>query len=166
LETVRGRRNQGRRVLILEEAIFARVGGGGGAWAGGIERGEAWVGQVPAVALEQARRTSRRVLIMRVGVSLDTVLVRYVVEPERFSDRQLSSSVRSTDLFHGLSAVSASPAVRCQGESSRLCPFRAVTLPGGTSYPLEPGFLIVGVATSRTSRTSRRVWIALIPSIV
>jgi hypothetical protein len=60
-------------------------------------------------------------------------------QKESFSDRQLSSSVRSTDLFHGLSAVSASPAVRCQGESSRLCPFRAVV-------PLEPGFLIVGAA--------------------
>jgi hypothetical protein len=83
----------------------------------GIERGEGWSGQVPAVATEQARRTSRRVLIMRIGVSLDTVLVRYVVEPERFSDRQLSSSVRSTDLFHGLSAVIRSPAGSGRGES-------------------------------------------------
>jgi hypothetical protein len=76
----------------------------------GIERGEGWSGQVPAVATEQARRAAR------VGVSLDTVLVRYVVEPERFSDRQLSSSVRSTDLFHGLSAVIRSPAGSGRGE--------------------------------------------------
>jgi hypothetical protein len=77
----------------------------------GIERGEGWSGQVPAVATEQARRAAR------VGVSLDTVLVRYVVEPERFSDRQLSSSVRSTDLFHGLSAVIRSPAGSGRGGS-------------------------------------------------
>jgi hypothetical protein len=39
----------------------------------GVEHGEAWVGQVPAVALEQARRAAR------IGVSVDTVLRRYVV---------------------------------------------------------------------------------------
>jgi hypothetical protein len=39
----------------------------------GIERGEEGAGQVPAVALEQARRAAR------LGVSLDTVLRRYVV---------------------------------------------------------------------------------------
>ncbi len=38
-----------------------------------IERGEGWVGQVPVVALAQARRA------VGVGVSLDTVLRRYVV---------------------------------------------------------------------------------------
>ncbi len=38
-----------------------------------IERGEEWPGQIPVVALEQARRAAR------VGVSLGTVLRRYVV---------------------------------------------------------------------------------------
>ena len=38
----------------------------------GIERGEEWVGPVPVVAVVQARRAAR------VGVSLDTVLRRYV----------------------------------------------------------------------------------------
>jgi hypothetical protein len=60
---------------------------------------------------------------MRVGVGLDTVLVRYVVEPERFSDCQLSSSVRSTDLFHGLSAVTRGlggiPSSRAEGSHQR-----------------------------------------------
>jgi hypothetical protein len=87
----------------LEQAIFARVGGDAFDRAveardaeyvaglraavaaaveyalGGIERGERGAGPVPAVA------TSRRVLITqarlaaRVGVSLDTVLRRYVL---------------------------------------------------------------------------------------
>jgi PucR C-terminal helix-turn-helix domain len=39
----------------------------------GIERGEGWAGAIPALAVEQARRAAR------VGVSLDTVLRRYVV---------------------------------------------------------------------------------------
>jgi PucR C-terminal helix-turn-helix domain/GGDEF-like domain len=39
----------------------------------GIERGEGWSGPVPVVACEQARRAAR------VGVSLETVLRRYVV---------------------------------------------------------------------------------------
>ena len=39
----------------------------------GIERGEEWAGPIPLVASEQARRAAR------VGVSLDTVLRRYVV---------------------------------------------------------------------------------------
>jgi PucR-like helix-turn-helix protein/diguanylate cyclase with GGDEF domain len=39
----------------------------------GIEHGEDWTGPIPAVALEQAGRAAR------VGVSLDTVLRRYVV---------------------------------------------------------------------------------------
>jgi hypothetical protein len=38
-------------------------------------------------------------------------------QKESFSDRQLSSSVRSTDLFHGLSAVIRSPAGSGRGES-------------------------------------------------
>lgn len=39
----------------------------------GVEHGEAWVGPIPAVALEQARRAAR------IGVSVETVLRRYVV---------------------------------------------------------------------------------------
>lgn len=39
----------------------------------GIEHGEGWAGPIPALALEQARRAAR------MGVSLDTVLRRYVV---------------------------------------------------------------------------------------
>jgi hypothetical protein len=39
----------------------------------GIERGEEWEGPIPAAAVEQARRAART------GVSLDTVLRRYVV---------------------------------------------------------------------------------------
>jgi PucR C-terminal helix-turn-helix domain/GGDEF-like domain len=39
----------------------------------GIERGEEWAGLIPAAAVEQARRAARA------GVSLDTVLRRYVV---------------------------------------------------------------------------------------
>jgi hypothetical protein len=39
----------------------------------GIARGEEWVGPIPLVAVEQARRAARA------GVSLDTVLRRYVV---------------------------------------------------------------------------------------
>jgi predicted transcriptional regulator len=39
----------------------------------GIERGEEWAGPIPTMASEQARRAAR------IGVSLDTVLRRYVV---------------------------------------------------------------------------------------
>ena len=39
----------------------------------GMERGEEWVGPIPAAAVEQVRRAART------GVSLDTVLRRYVV---------------------------------------------------------------------------------------
>jgi hypothetical protein len=39
----------------------------------GVEHGEAWAGPIPAVAAEQARRAARS------GVSLDTVLRRYLV---------------------------------------------------------------------------------------
>jgi hypothetical protein len=87
-------RLRARRVELVE-AIFARVRAG--ALAGsdddaeyvaglraavmaaveyvleGIERGEEWCGPVPVVALEQARRAARS------GVSLDTVLRRYLV---------------------------------------------------------------------------------------
>jgi hypothetical protein len=80
----------------LVEAIFRRVQAGAFAGAGdgdaeyvaglraavvaaveyvleGIERGEGWVGPIPVVASEQARRAAR------MGVSLDTVLRRYLV---------------------------------------------------------------------------------------
>src|SRR5580693_8973128 len=39
----------------------------------GMERGEQWAGPIPAAAIEQVRRAART------GVSLDTVLRRYVV---------------------------------------------------------------------------------------
>jgi PucR-like helix-turn-helix protein len=84
------------RLGEIEEAIFARVRGDAFGLVGardaeyvaglraavvaalgyalaGIERGDEEVGQVPVVAVEQARRAAR------VGVSLDTVLRRYVV---------------------------------------------------------------------------------------
>jgi DNA-binding Lrp family transcriptional regulator len=80
----------------IEEVIFARVSGGAFAGSGdedaeyvaglraavvaalkygleGIERGEEWVGPIPLVVSEQARRAARS------GVGLDTVLRRYVV---------------------------------------------------------------------------------------
>jgi DNA-binding Lrp family transcriptional regulator len=90
VERLRARREE------IEEVIFARVSGGAFAGSGdedaeyvaglraavmaalkygleGIERGEEWVGQVPPVVSEQARRAARS------GVGLDTVLRRYVV---------------------------------------------------------------------------------------
>jgi hypothetical protein len=88
-------RLRARRGELLE-AIFVRVQAGALAAAGemdaeyiaglraavaaaveysleGIEQGEEWVGPIPAAALEQVRRAART------GVSLDTVLRRYVV---------------------------------------------------------------------------------------
>src|SRR5271167_2023643 len=90
---VRGLRARRREI---EVAIFARVSDGAFDHAGdgdaeyvqglraavaaaveyglqGIERGDDWAGPVPVVAVEQARRAAR------VGVSLDTVLRRYVL---------------------------------------------------------------------------------------
>jgi hypothetical protein len=89
------RRLRARREELVGE-IFARVSGDafGSAGAGdaeyvaglratvaatveyalqGIERGEEWAGPTPALASEQARRAARA------GVSLDTVLRRYVL---------------------------------------------------------------------------------------
>jgi hypothetical protein len=89
------RRLRARRSELVE-AIFARVSGGAFGAVGamdaeyvaglrgavvaavehgleGIERGEGWVGAIPVAVGEQARRA------VRVGVSLETVLRRYVV---------------------------------------------------------------------------------------
>jgi hypothetical protein len=54
----------------------------------GVEHGEAWVGQVPAVALEQARRAAR------IGVSVDTVLRRYVVGHTLLGDLMMEEADR------------------------------------------------------------------------
>jgi hypothetical protein len=53
----------------LRDAVAAAVEYG----LEGIERGEEWAGPIPAAVSEQARRAAR------IGVSLDTVLRRYVV---------------------------------------------------------------------------------------
>jgi PucR C-terminal helix-turn-helix domain/GGDEF-like domain len=53
----------------LREAVVVAVGHG----LDGIERGEGWVGAIPIGVSEQARRAART------GVSLETVLRRYVV---------------------------------------------------------------------------------------
>src|ERR1700683_5148783 len=53
--------------------VGAAVGAGVEYGGGGIEQGGERIGPVPPVALEQARRAAR------VGVSLDTVLRRYVM---------------------------------------------------------------------------------------
>ena len=55
------------------EGLHAAVGAAVEYALQGIEHGEGWTGEIPVVAVEQARRAAR------VGVSLDTVLRRYVV---------------------------------------------------------------------------------------
>jgi hypothetical protein len=85
-------------------------------------------------------------------------------QKESSSDRQLSSSVRSTDLLRGppspppatlaaerldlrrVSITLISCGLIVQGSRKGGARNRADTLPGGTSYPLQPGFLIVGAA--------------------
>jgi hypothetical protein len=96
----------------LVEAIFVRVRAGALAGSGdegaeyvaglraavvaaveyvleGIERGEGWAGPIPAVASEQARRAART------GVSLDTVLRRYLVGHTLFEQFVMEEADRS-----------------------------------------------------------------------
>ena len=55
----------------------------------GIERGEGWVGPIPAVAAEQARRAAR------IGVPLETVLRRYLVGHTLFEQFVMDEAERS-----------------------------------------------------------------------
>jgi AcrR family transcriptional regulator len=55
----------------------------------GIERGEGWIGPIPAVASEQARRAAR------VGVPLETVLRRYLVGHTLFEQFVMDEAERS-----------------------------------------------------------------------
>jgi len=55
----------------------------------GIERGEGWVGPIPAVASEQARRAAR------IGVPLETVLRRYLVGHTLFEQFVMDEAERS-----------------------------------------------------------------------
>jgi len=96
----------------LVQAIFTRIRAGGLAGSGdddaeyiaglratvvaaveyvleGIERGEGWIGPIPAVASEQARRAAR------VGVPLETVLRRYLVGHTLFEQFVMDEAERS-----------------------------------------------------------------------
>ena len=106
VERLRARRDE------LVEAIFARVRVGALASSGdddaeyvaglratvdaaveyvleGIERGEGWVGPIPVVASEQARRAARA------GVPLETVLRRYLVGHTLFEQFVMDEAERS-----------------------------------------------------------------------
>jgi AcrR family transcriptional regulator len=70
----------------------------------GIELGEEGVGQVPTVALEQARRAAR------VGVGLDTVLRRYVVGLAILEDSMMREAEQEEDWVPRIGSRGLGPA--------------------------------------------------------
>ena len=77
----------------------------------GIERGQGGVGPIPAVALQQARRAAR------VGVSLDTVLRRYVVGSALLEEFVLEEADRDERADHPGAREALRGALRMQASA-------------------------------------------------
>ncbi len=91
----------------LRAAVAAAVG----YTLAGIERGDEGVGPVPVVAVEQARRAAR------VGVSLDTVLRRYVVGSALLEEFVLEEADRGEQAEHPGAREALRGALRMQASA-------------------------------------------------